>query len=141
MKNPFLILLIVTIFISCSQTPNANLDVSELTISEIHQAYKNGTFTSEQLVQAYMDRIEAVDQKVNAITIINPDARKRAKALDDEFKETGKLRPLHGIPVIVKDNINTEGLPTTAGSLTLQNYVPNQDAFIGILHRFFFIDI
>ncbi len=110
--------------------PLAPVDVTELTISKIHLAYKMGQFTSEQLVAAYLDRISQFDKQINSITTINPDALSIAKELDEEYKRTKVLRPLHGIPIIVKDNINTKGLPTTAGAISLQNFAPDTDAFI-----------
>ena len=104
--------------------------LTELTITDIHSAYANGDFSSHDLVAAYLTRIEQYNAETNALTVINPDALRRAKELDREFRKTGVLRPLHGIPLIVKDNINTKGLPTTAGSLALRDYIPDEDAFI-----------
>ncbi len=106
------------------------IDLAELSISDIHRAYRDGDFSAEELVQAYLDRIARLDDQTNAITIVNPEAIAIARSLDTEWRETGELRPLHGIPMIVKDNINTAGLPTTAGALALQDYVPEEDAFI-----------
>ena len=106
------------------------IDVTELTVAKIHKAYKKGLYTSEQLVTAYLERIKQFDKKINAITTINPNALSIAIALDEEYKKTGILRPLHGIPLIVKDNINTKGLATTAGALALKDFVPNADAFV-----------
>ncbi|MFO7851296.1 MAG: amidase [Bacteroidota bacterium] len=108
----------------------ASIDLKELTIADIHKAYKEGKYTSRQLVEAYLDRIEKLDDRINALTVINPDALLIADSLDAEFRETGVLRPLHGIPLVVKDNINTRGLPTTAGSLALRDFIPEEDAFI-----------
>lgn len=102
----------------------------ELTIGDIHQAYKKGIYTSQQLVEAYLNRIEQLDEKTNALTIINPNAVSIAKELDEEYQKTKVLRPLHGIPLIVKDNFNTKNIPTTGGSLALRNFVPDEDAFI-----------
>ncbi|MDC3132604.1 amidase [Flavobacteriaceae bacterium] len=107
-----------------------NIELTELTIAEIHSHFQKGTFNSKQLVTSYLEQINKYNTSLNAITFINEEALKRAEALDQEFKATGKLRPLHGIPVIVKDNVNTEGLPTTAGSLALKNYFPDEDAHI-----------
>lgn len=103
----------------------------ETTISAAHQAFRAGTLTSEQLVNAYLERIRTYDQptKLNAIILINPDAIATARALDAEFRKTGKLRPLHGIPVIVKDNFNTKGLQTTGGSVALKGFIPTEDAW------------
>jgi Asp-tRNA(Asn)/Glu-tRNA(Gln) amidotransferase A subunit family amidase len=107
-------------------------DVVEATIAEIHQAMQDGRLTARQLVQLYLDRIEAYDKRgpaINAIITINPDALARAEELDRRFAESGFTGPLHGIPVIVKDNYDTHDLPTTAGSLSLKGSVPPDDAF------------
>ena len=92
-----------------------------------------GTLTSEALTRAYLQRIEAYDKagpKINAIITLNPHALEAARALDAERK-AGKVRgPLHGIPVLVKDNYDTYDLPTTGGSQTLIGSVPSSDAFM-----------
>ncbi|WP_375444865.1 amidase [uncultured Fibrella sp.] len=113
-----------------SPSPN-KFELVETTISSIHGAFRNGSLTSEQLVKAYLDRIQAYDQptKLNSIILVNPEAIATARALDAEFRKTGKLRPLHGIPVIVKDNFNTKGLQTTGGSVALKGFVPSEDAY------------
>ena len=132
-KFNYCLLLISIIFLGCSDEKSIKekeINIEELTISDIHKSYKDKTFNSEQLVSTYLERIENFDSTLNAITVVNPQALKIAKELDEEYQRTGTLRPLHGIPLIVKDNINTEGLPTTAGSLALQNYIPEEDAFI-----------
>ena len=128
----YLFLLIAGIgFQTCtSSKPEPQIYLAELTISEIHMAFQNGDYTAEQLVNAYLERITLLDDQTHAITQINPEAVAIARGLDEEFKESGELRPLHGIPLIVKDNINTAGLPTTAGSIALRDYVPEEDAFI-----------
>jgi Asp-tRNA(Asn)/Glu-tRNA(Gln) amidotransferase A subunit family amidase len=128
---PTFILAFVIGVLGCqSPEPSQPIDLTELTVSEIHQAYEAGKFNSQQLVEAYLARIEQVDNKINSLTIINPDALAIAIELDEEYQRTNVLRPLHGIPLIVKDNINTKGLPTTAGALALKDYVPEADAFI-----------
>ena len=106
------------------------MDLSELTITAIHNAYENGTCNSQELVAAYLDQIKEIDGEINALTFINLNALSIAKELDEEYQKTKILRPLHGIPLIVKDNINTKGLPTTAGSLALNDFIPDEDAFI-----------
>ncbi len=105
--------------------------VVETTISEIHSAMRAGEITCRQLVDIYLKRIEAYDQstQLNAIVIINPNAKKRAKELDKEFRKTGILRPLHGIPLIIKDNYDTKDLQTSGGSLALKGSIPPDDAF------------
>ncbi|MFT5451659.1 MAG: amidase [Enterobacterales bacterium] len=115
----------------CQATKQSTeIELTELTISNIHQAYKDGDYNSQQLVVAYLKQIEKFDGKLNAITVINPEALAIAKKLDDEYKKTGVLRPLHGIPLLVKDNINTRGLATTAGSISLEDFIPETDAFV-----------
>jgi Asp-tRNA(Asn)/Glu-tRNA(Gln) amidotransferase A subunit family amidase len=112
------------------ETPG-EFPVVETTIAEIHEAFRAGRLTSYELVERYLERIEAYDQPsgLNSIVITNPDALAEARALDEEFQRTGQLRPLHGIPVIVKDNYDTEGLQTTGGSLALEGSIPPDDAY------------
>jgi Asp-tRNA(Asn)/Glu-tRNA(Gln) amidotransferase A subunit family amidase len=105
--------------------------VEEATIAEIHAALRSGKTTCRRLVETYLERIAAYDQptKLNAIVVINPKALETAEALDKEFAATGKLRPLHGIPLIVKDNYETKDLQTAAGSLALKDFIPPDDAY------------
>ncbi len=107
-------------------------DVVETTIAAIHDAYRDGRLTARQLVQMYIDRIEAYDRRgpaLNAITIIHPRALEIADSLDAILASTGRLVGLlHGIPVIVKENFDTYDLPTTAGSRALAGSVPPDDA-------------
>ena len=125
------VLLAIFLLSACQSTPQEErINLNELTISAIHQAYEAGDFNCRQLVRAYLDRIEKFDSSINSLTIINPAALQIASELDSEYRETGVLRPLHGIPLIVKDNINTAGMPTTAGSLALIEFIPEKDAFI-----------
>lgn len=114
------------------QTNNepAPINLQELTIQNIHKAFKDGEYNSQKLVSAYLERIQELDPTINAINAINPNALAIAKELDDEYQRTKVLRPLHGIPVIVKNNIQTKGLETTAGAFALQNFMPDNDAFI-----------
>ena len=122
-------LVLIFIAIACQNSEQSKpVDVSELTIAEIHAAYENDRYTAEDLIRTYLDRIEEYDSAINSITTINSEAIAIARQLDQEYQETGILRPLHGIPVIVKDNYNTAGLPTTAGALALAGFIPDQDA-------------
>lgn len=131
MNRLLFILTIAWIFLSCKKELDPQeIPIEELTISQIHQAYQNGDFSSETLVKAYLSRITLLDSSLNSISVVNPEALAISKSLDEEFEKTGKLRPLHGIPLIVKDNINTKGLPTTAGALALADFYPEEDAFI-----------
>src|SRR6204780_4296196 len=117
-----------------AQNPAKPSHLDESTISEVHAAYKSGTLTSVKLVQAYLDRIRACDQagpKLNVVIFLNPRALEEAAALDEHFRKTGKfVGPLHGIPVLLKDNVNTKDMPTTGGSLSLAGYTPATDAAI-----------
>ena len=133
LKTPIVFLLLLLCFSACQSVDQSNpidIDLSELTVAEIHQAFEAGTYDSQDLVKAYQAAIESTNEKLNALTYINPEALSSAKELDEEYQKTGKLRPLHGIPIIVKDNINTKGLPTTAGALALRDFIPEEDAFI-----------
>lgn len=123
-------LLFLVLLSFCKGPEPEEIDLEELTITQIHQSFSEGKYSAEDLVQAYLDRIDLLDSSLNSISVINPEALSLAKKMDEEFQKTGKLRPLHGIPLIVKDNINTVGLPTTAGSLALADFYPEEDAFI-----------
>jgi Asp-tRNA(Asn)/Glu-tRNA(Gln) amidotransferase A subunit family amidase len=112
----------------------ARFDVVETTIAKIHDEFRAGRLTARQLTQIYIDRIEAYDRRgpsLNAITRIHPRALEIADSLDRLFRETGRfVGPLHGIPVIVKENYDTYDLPTTAGSRALRESIPPDDAFM-----------
>jgi amidase len=106
----------------------------EYTIDQLQQGYRNGDFTVTEVVQSYLDRISAVDDSgpmLNAVIQVNPDALTIAAELDREMKE-GKVRgPMHGVPVLLKDNIDThDGMETTAGSRALRGSHPPKDSFV-----------
>lgn len=106
--------------------------VEETTIAEIHAAMREGRVTAESLVQSYLDRIEAYDKRgpsINALITVNAQALDRARELDSIYAESGFVGPLHGIPVIVKDNYDTYDLPTTNGILALKHSIPPDDAY------------
>ena len=108
-------------------------NVVEATIEDIHTGYKFGTLTCRQLVQMYLDRIEAFDKKgpnINALITINAEALQEADALDAAYKASGPIGPLHGIPVIMKDQADVKGMPTTLGSLLFKDYFPDRDSFV-----------
>jgi amidase len=116
---------------SRSQTKPFHL--AEATIEDVRDAYKSGKLTSHQLVQLYLNRIEAYDQKgpsINAIITVNPKALEEADRLDAAYKTSGFVGPLHGIPVILKDQMDAKGMPTTLGSVLFKNYYPDRDAFV-----------
>lgn len=108
-----------------------SFSVIETTIADIHHALENRKITCRRLVRIYLRRIETYDQSsgLNAIVTVNPAALEEATRLDREYRRTGMLRPLHGIPIIVKDNYDTEDLQTTGGSLALKGIIPPDDAF------------
>jgi amidase len=114
----------------CASTVGG-LDLQRATIADFERAMASRRVTSVQLVDAYRARVAAYDgagPKLNAIRDLNPKARAEAKALDAE-RRAGHVRgPLHGIPVLVKDNYGTNDEPTTAGSIALDGVVPKDDA-------------
>src|SRR5262249_59897479 len=118
--------------LSTTRSAIARFEVTEASIPKILEAVRTGKVTCRQLVEAYLRRIQVYDQptRLNAIVIINPEALADADKLDREFAQTHRLRPLHGIPVIVKDNYDTKGLQTTAGSLAMKGFLPDEDAFM-----------
>lgn len=108
-------------------------EVLETTIGDIQSAYRAGRLTCRQLVQMYLDRIEAYDKRgpaINAIITINPEALNEADRLDAAYKASGPVGPLHGIPVVVKDQADVKGMPTTLGSLLFKDYYPDRDCFV-----------
>jgi amidase len=108
--------------------------VEELTIVQLQQGYKEGKFSVKDVVKVYLDRINDLDKngpRLNSIIVINPDALEIAETLDREAA-SGKLKgPLYGVPVILKDNIDThDRMPTTAGATVLKNSFPDHDSFV-----------
>ena len=108
-------------------------ELPEITISQIQEGFQNGSLTSYELVSRYLARIEAYDQQgpaLNAISAINQRALQDAQQLDQERQEHGARGPLHGIPILVKDNYETHDMQTAAGSIVLKGWIPPDDAFI-----------
>ena len=102
-------------------------------MADLNAAFDAGSLTSEQLVQMCLARIRAYDRQgpsLRALITVNPKALDIARQLDVERKTKGRRSPLHGIPVVLKDNINTADMPTTAGSIALEGSVPPDDAFV-----------
>lgn len=115
-------------------TESVDFALNEITIDSLQEKMKSGTYTSKAVTQLYLDRIHQIDKagpRLNAIIEINPDALSIAEAMDAERKN-GKVRgPLHGIPVLIKDNIDTaDKMQTTAGALALEGNIAKKDAFI-----------
>ena len=127
---------IITLGAACSSAPDAPppepIDVYETSIADLQAAMASGRATSRDLVAQYLARIDAYDRggpALNAMTALNPRALDEADALDRERRD-GKVRgPLHGIPIVVKDNYETAGMPTTAGALALEGFDTGRDAF------------
>ncbi len=138
------------VFGSCNNTPTtkntgtspaaesnaapATFELDEVTISQLQQYMKDGKYTSRAITQLYLDRIQAIDKsgpKLNSVIETNPDALAIADAMDQERK-SGKVRgALHGIPVLIKDNIDTaDKMATSAGSIALADNKAAKDAFI-----------
>ena len=112
--------------------PSTTFAVEESTIAQIHAAMKAGQLTCGGLVQQYLRRIEAYDKNgpaINAIVLVNPDVLAEADELDSRFTRSGPVGPLHCVPVVVKDNFETIGLQSAAGSLALAEFVSHKDAF------------
>jgi amidase len=111
----------------------SRFDAFEKTIPELQQALTRGEVSSKELVRQYLERIDAFDRrgpKLDAMIYVNPRALDEAEALDRERAEKGARGPLHGIPVILKDNYDTADMPTSAGSVALAGYVPRDDGFL-----------
>ena len=111
---------------------NTMFVLEEMTIDQLQKGYKNGNFTISEIVKCYLDKIEDIDKKgpaLNAIIQVNPDAMEIAKQLEDELKSGKSRGALHGVPIILKDNIGTkDGMFTTAGSRALIGSKPLQDS-------------
>jgi amidase len=112
------------------EVPSFELD--EVPVRELQQSISSGKLTARSLAEKYLARIEAIDKRtINSVIEVNPDALAIAEQLDRERNSKGPRGPLHGIPVLIKDNIGThDGMMTTAGSLALQGSVPPRDAFV-----------
>ncbi|HXI26939.1 MAG TPA: amidase family protein [Vicinamibacterales bacterium] len=123
----------VLCLVTLTPTGATSFDFDAMTIADINRAFDHGALTSERLVQLCLARIEAYDRKgpsLHAVITLNPKALDTARALDAERKTKGARSPLHGIPVVLKDNYNTSDLPTTGGSLLLEGSIPKDDAFV-----------
>jgi amidase len=118
---------------SAQPLPAQAFEIVETTIDDIHAAYRAGMLSVRQLVQMYLDRIAAYDQNgpaINAVIALNPAALDEADRLDAAFKKTGFVGPLHGIPLIMKDQADIKGMATTLGSALFKDYMPERDCFV-----------
>jgi amidase len=129
-------LVISVVIVSLAFTPvsaRRAVELEDATIADLAAAFKSGTLTSERLVEMCLARINAYDRQgpsLRALIAVNSRALDTARALDMERKTKGPRSPLHGIPVVLKDNIDTADMPTTGGSVLLEGSVPARDAFV-----------
>src|SRR5258705_6754861 len=127
----------ITILGTCATQVQAQapkpFEIVEATIDDIHMAMRAGRLTARQLVQGYLDRINAYDKQgpnINSVITVNPNALAEADRLDSAFRTSGLVGPLHGIAILVKDEIDTAGMPTTLGTVVFKDYRPPKDAFV-----------
>jgi amidase len=109
------------------------IDLDSATIADVNAAFNAGTLTAEKLTQMCLARIQAYDRqgpRLRAVITVNPRALEAARALDAERRSKGPRSPLHGVPVVLKDNFDTADMPTTGGSRMLEGSVPPDDAFL-----------
>lgn len=132
------LLLVFLILIDACQAPKQEIKsdytyLEEITITQLQNGYQQGMYTIEQVVTDYLKRIEDLDKNgpgLNSIIYVNPKALETARQLDQELKEGKSRGPLHGIPIILKDNIDTYDMPTTAGATVLRDSYPPHDSYI-----------
>lgn len=114
--------------------PAPAFEMDEITIADLQAGMKSGKCTAQSLTEKYLARIDQIDKRgpsINSVIEINPDAMSIARALDEERKAKGPRGPLHGVPVLIKDNIAThDRMMTTAGSLALEGSIPPDDSFV-----------
>ncbi len=121
-----------SVAVQAADTKPAPFNVYEASIADIQQAIRDRRVTAHQVTQMYLDRIAAFDKggpKINSVITVNPKALEEADAVDAAFARTGQfVGPLHGVGVLIKDQVDVGGLPTTLGSLSMKDYVPTKDA-------------
>ena len=120
-----------------AEQPVTDFELDEVTVRELQAGMEEGRFTARGITELYLARIEAIDKDgggrpgLHSIIEVNPEALDIAEALDGERKQTGARGPLHGIPVLLKDNVGTaDRMTTTAGSLALEGSIPPMDSFV-----------
>ena len=131
--------LVLAIFLAAvqqlsSQSPGPSFPLEEATVAQLQQWMRDGRYSARQLTDLYLQRIAALDERgpgLRAVIEINPEARSIADALDRERRDKGARGPLHGVPILIKDNIDTgDRMQTTAGSLALEAMPATTDAFV-----------
>jgi amidase len=134
--NGLLLPFVLTLVLSAAPATaleSRTVDLDAATVADLNAAFDAGTLTAEQLVQICLARIRAYDKQgpsLHAIITLNPKALETARALDAERKSKGPRSPLHGIPIVLKDNYDTSDMPTTGGSVLLEGWIPPDDAFV-----------
>src|SRR3954454_6652830 len=112
----------------------STFELDEISVPQLQERFKQGSLTAERVAELYLQRIEAVDRKgpaLRSVIEVNPDALAIARSLDAEYRAKGPRSPLHGVPVLLKDNIDTaDRMQTTAGSLALVGKPAEQDSFV-----------
>ena len=130
---PSLLLLLAGVMPAEAQTPAEARGIAWATIEDLNAAFDSGQLTSERLIEMCLARIAAYDRagpELHAVLWLNENALERARELDQERRQNGPRSPLHGIPVVLKDNVDTGDMPTTGGSALLAGSIPPDDAFI-----------
>ncbi len=125
-------LLSVALVVAAAFGQSRPFPIEEATIAQVHREMQAGRLTCHDLVASYLHRIAAYDKvgpAINSIVLLNPDVQAQADDLDRRFRQSGFAGPLHCVPVIVKDNFETQGIRTSNGSLALSTFVPDKDAF------------
>ncbi len=140
MKKSILLIFLLGLFmVSCQQRPEqhdpagSTFRFAEYTIPQLQTGYSNGDFTIREVVEAYLDRIKAIDQSgpgLKSVILVNPNAIEVAEQLDRELAAGNVRGPMHGVPVLLKDNIDTDDMPTTAGSRALEGSIPPDDSWV-----------
>ena len=132
-RGSALLALLFSVMPAQAQTPAEPSGIGWATIEDLNAAFDAGELTSERLIEMSLARIEAYDQagpELHAMLWLNENALARARELDEERRRSGPRSPLHGIPVALKDNVDTGDMPTTGGSALLAGAIPPDDAFI-----------
>jgi amidase len=134
LRSPVLVIPVIAAVVAVAACARETPNYEEASVAELHDQMQRGELKSEKLIHWYLDRIETLDRsgpELRAIIELNPDALMTARALDEEWRESGARGPLHGIPVVLKANIDTaDHMHTTAGSLALADHIAPDDAFL-----------
>ena len=130
MRKKIFILFLILIPFNVFALTKAPIDITKETVTSLSKALNEEIITSEQLINIYLERIKEYNNQYNALITINENAINEAKKLDEERQNGNIKSAIHGIPIIVKDNIDVLGTATTAGSKALSDNYPNEDALI-----------